>query len=45
VGVVYRLLPELSMFASLAQMSSPKKQHFHADITRNELVFGAAYRF
>jgi hypothetical protein len=45
VGVFYRLLPELSLFSSIARMDSKKKQHFHADITRDELLFGAAYRF
>jgi hypothetical protein len=45
IGVSYRLLPELSLFTSLARMDSKKKQHFHADITRDELLFGAAYRF
>jgi hypothetical protein len=45
VGVVYRLLPELSVFSSIARMNSEKKQHFHANITRDEWLFGAAYRF
>jgi hypothetical protein len=45
LGVSYRVLPELAIFASLSQMDSKKKQHFHADITRNELLFGGAYRF
>jgi len=45
LGVSYRLLPELSLFASISQMDSKKKQHFYADITRNELLFGGAYRF
>ena len=45
LGVSYRLMPELSLFASIARMDSKKKEHFHADITRDELVFGAAYRF
>jgi hypothetical protein len=45
VGVFYRLLPEVSLFSSISRMDSKKKEHFHADITRDELLFGAAYRF
>ena len=45
VGVVYRLMPEFSVFTSLSRMDSKRKDHFYADITRDEWLFGAAYRF
>jgi hypothetical protein len=45
VGVFYQMFPELALFTSLSRMDSKKKQHFHADITRDEWLFGAAYRF
>jgi hypothetical protein len=41
----YRLLPELALFSSLSSSNSQKKQHFYADITRVEWLFGGAYRF
>jgi hypothetical protein len=41
----YRLTPELALFTTLAQMSSPKKQHFFEPITRVEWLFGVAYRY
>ena len=41
----YLVLPELAVFSSLSQADSKKKAHFHADITRVEWLFGAAYRF
>jgi hypothetical protein len=45
VAVGYRWTPDLALFSSLANSDSKKKQHFYADITRVEWLFGAAYRF
>jgi hypothetical protein len=45
VGVSYLVTQELAVFSSLAQMHSSQKQHFYADITRTEWLFGGAYRF
>ena len=44
-GVSYLVTPELAVFSSMSQMHSSKKQHFYADITRVEWMFGASYRF
>ena len=41
----FRLTPDISLFTSLAQMNSPKKQHFFSDIARVEWLFGASFRF
>jgi hypothetical protein len=41
----YRLTPEISLFTSIAQASSKKKQHFVGDITRTEWLFGGVYHF
>jgi tetratricopeptide (TPR) repeat protein len=43
--VGYRWTPEVALFSSLSNSNSAKKQHFYADITRVEWLFGAAYRF
>ena len=45
VGFGYRFTPELAAYSSLSQSSSPKKQHFFAEIQRVEWMFGLAYRF
>jgi hypothetical protein len=45
VGVGYRFKPDLAVYSSLSQSSSPKKQHFYEEIQRVELLFGMAYRF
>jgi tetratricopeptide (TPR) repeat protein len=45
VGVHYEILPELSLFVWPAIASSPKKEHFYKQITRTEILAGAAYRF
>src|SRR4029079_19068830 len=45
VGIHYEILPEVSLFAWPAIASSAKKEHFYKQITRTELLFGAAYRF
>jgi len=44
-GVGYRFTPELAAFSSLAESSSPQKQHFFEPIKRVEWLFGMAYRF
>ena len=44
-GVSYLVTPELAVFSSMARMDSSKKQHFYANITRVEWMFGASYRF
>ena len=41
----YRFNPDLSVFFWPTIATSPKKEHFHAAITRFETLFGAAYRF
>jgi hypothetical protein len=41
----YRVTPDISLFTSIAQSSSKKKQHFVGDITRTEWLFGGAYHF
>ena len=44
VGVVYRAdCPSSRVFTSMARMNSEKKEHFYADITRDEWLFGAAF--
>jgi len=45
VTIGYRLMSELALFSSLSSSNSQKKEHFYADITRAEWLFGAAYRF
>ena len=45
VGLGYRLTREISLFSSVSQASSKKKQHFYDDITRTEWLFGGVYRF
>jgi tetratricopeptide (TPR) repeat protein len=40
----YRLSREFALFSSLSNSDSKKKQHFYADITRLEWLFGVAYR-
>jgi hypothetical protein len=44
-GVGYRFTPELAAFSSMAESTSPKKQHFYSEIQRFEWLFGVAYRF
>jgi len=41
----YRVTPEISVFTSIAQASSKKKDHFVGDITRTEWLFGGVYHF
>jgi hypothetical protein len=41
----YRLTYEISLFTSIAQSSSKRKQHFVGDISRTEWLFGGLYRF
>lgn len=43
--VGYRWTPDLALFTSLSNSTSPKKQHFYSEISRAEWLFGAAYRF
>jgi len=45
VGLVYDVLPRLSLFFWPAIASSPKTGNFYDALTRVELLFGAAYRF
>jgi hypothetical protein len=45
LAVQYRLSPELGLFVSSSVSNASKKDHFYADITRTELMFGVAYRF
>jgi hypothetical protein len=44
-GLGFRLTPDISLFTMLAQMSSPRKQHFFEEIVRTEWLFGASFRF
>jgi tetratricopeptide (TPR) repeat protein len=44
-AVQYRFNSDLSVFFWPAIATSPKKDHFHAAITRTEMLLGAAYRF
>ncbi|HEY7375059.1 MAG TPA: hypothetical protein VIF57_23055 [Polyangia bacterium] len=44
-GMGYRFTPQLAVYSSLSQSSSPKKQYFYSDIKRVEWLFGLAYRF
>jgi hypothetical protein len=44
-GVHYEVVPGFSLFVWPAIASSPKKEHFYKQITRTELLAGAAFRF
>ncbi len=43
-GVEYQLTPMVALFAWPAIANSPKKQYFHADISRVELLAGVVFR-
>ena len=45
VALEFRVRPDLMLFAGPAINGSPKKEHFHAAITRFETTAGLAYRF
>jgi hypothetical protein len=45
LAVGYRWTPDFALFTSLSNSNSPRKQHFYAEISRVEWLFGAAYRF